>query len=125
MRVLVIDDMEGVLRFVQRALERTGHEVVLIQDGKDAAAATERGLPDVVLTDSFMPEHDGLLTIRQLRAVAPHVPVIAMSGGSSSIPGDYLTLAKKLGASAVLNKPFTVAELLAALDHATTTKSDK
>jgi CheY-like chemotaxis protein len=119
MRVLVIDDMEGVRKFVKRALERAGYVVLLIEDGKDAAAATEQGLPDVVLTDIFMPGHDGLQTIRQLQALAPQLPIIAMSGGSSSVPGDYLFLAKKLGASVVLPKPFTVAELLAALDQAT------
>ena len=37
MRVLVIDDMEGVRKFVKRALERAGHVVLLIEDGKDAA----------------------------------------------------------------------------------------
>jgi CheY-like chemotaxis protein len=120
MRVLVIDDMEGVRRFVKRALERAGHEVLLIEDGKDAAAATGQGLPDVVLTDIFMPERDGLQTIRDLRAIAPQLPIIAMSGGGSSVPGDYLFMAKKLGASVVLRKPFTVSELLAALEEATT-----
>jgi CheY-like chemotaxis protein len=120
MRVLVIDDMEGVRRFVKRALERAGHEVLLIEDGRHAAEATAQGLPDVVLTDIFMPGHDGLQTIRELQAVSPQLPIIAMSGGGSSVPGDYLSLAKKLGASVVLRKPFTVAELLAAVDEATT-----
>ena len=123
MRVLVIDDMEGVRRFVKRALERAGHEVLLIEDGKHAAQATAQGLPDVVLTDIFMPGHDGLQTIRELQADAPQLPIIAMSGGGSSVPGDYLSLAKKLGASVVLRKPFTVAELLAAVDEATTRDS--
>ncbi len=61
---------------------------------------------DLVLTDLIMPEMDGIQTILELRVIDPFVPVIAMSGGIAAGGGDFLPLARQLGAKAVLSKPF-------------------
>jgi DNA-binding NarL/FixJ family response regulator len=60
-------------------------------------------LPDLVITDLVMPEQEGLETIRFICRHWPHMPVIAISG---VLGGAYLDFAKKLGADAVLRKPF-------------------
>ncbi|MDR3375204.1 MAG: response regulator, partial [Ancalomicrobiaceae bacterium] len=72
---------------------------------------------DAVVVDIFMPEMDGLATIREMRIRAPHIPIIAMSGHSvtnGSRP-DFLKMAVKLGATQALQKPFTAAGLFAVL----------
>jgi CheY-like chemotaxis protein len=73
-----------------------------------------------VITDLIMPDQEGLETIRQLRARDPNIPVIAMSGGGRTHPDTYLKIAANMGANAVLAKPFTFADLTAAIDKAMT-----
>ena len=67
--------------------------------------------PDLLITDIFMPEMEGLETIRQARALQPGLPIIAMSGFSFE-ERDYLGVAEKFGALASLRKPFRPTELL-------------
>ena len=62
-----------------------------------------------------MPNQDGLETISVLREQNPSVKIVAMSGGSSVWTGGLLATAKQLGASAVLEKPFTGTQLLAVI----------
>lgn len=64
----------------------------------------------MVITDLMMPEQEGIATIQQIKRESPPTPVIAMSGGSKHV-GVYLQLARKLGASATLAKPFSWEDL--------------
>ena len=64
----------------------------------------------MVITDLVMPELEGIETIRALRREVPGVRIIAISG---AFGGQYLTMAQKLGAAAVLNKPVSAELLLA------------
>ncbi|HEY8551619.1 MAG TPA: response regulator [Vicinamibacterales bacterium] len=118
MRILVIDDQAAMVHFARRVLETAGHSVLVAADGRQAIALMEQELPDLVLTDLFMPERDGFETIRWLRSSGSQVPVIVMSGGGAVVTGDYLPMATTLGAAAVLKKPFTAEALLAAVDEA-------
>jgi CheY-like chemotaxis protein len=69
-----------------------------------------------VLTDVLLPEADGLEVIRAVQKEFPSVPLIAMSGGSARLPGtDALQLARLLRARAILPKPFSEDDLLAAI----------
>ena len=61
---------------------------------------------DLVITDIVMPENDGLEVIIALRCNYPETKVIAMSGGGYVNSRDYLLMAKELGASMALSKPF-------------------
>jgi CheY-like chemotaxis protein len=106
-RVLVIED-EVLLRGVlERALVRAGHEVVLTAHGLDGLRAIESGRFDVVLVDLHMPTMDGVEFLAHLQALAPHLPVILMSGDDPGELEAALTDAKMLGARAVLPKPFS------------------
>ena len=60
---------------------------------------------DLVLCDLFMASREGLETIRDLRCHHPSARIIAMSGGSTRVPGDYLVLAERLGACMSLREP--------------------
>ena len=74
-------------------------------------------VPDLFITDMYMPECDGLEMITLLRAKRADVPIIAMSAGQ--LQGvDVLGMAGRLGAQVQLSKPFNETQLLAAVDQA-------
>jgi CheY-like chemotaxis protein len=58
-----------------------------------------------------MPQKEGIETIREIRAVLPQTPIIAISG-SAEPRADYLKMAQSFGASAILPKPFDPSVLL-------------
>jgi DNA-binding response OmpR family regulator len=64
----------------------------------------------MVITDILLPRRDGIATILELRREAPTVAIIAISGDGNGM--NYLNFAGKLGAEAVLSKPFKLAELI-------------
>lgn len=117
MRVLVIDD-DGSLRGVILTMLRSAGLAAEEADGLTALKALRRFAPDVVLCDLFMPERDGLELLRDLSRENPATRFVAMSGGAYGGMMDMLPVAQKMGAAAVLPKPFTLAELLAAVGRA-------
>jgi CheY-like chemotaxis protein len=110
-KIIVIDDDRRFLRAIRRMLEASGHTVIAYEDGRPAIAQIGNEIPDLLITDVFMPEMEGLETIRRARAISSILPIIAISG--RSITGvDYLQIARHFGASATLAKPFRRAELV-------------
>jgi CheY-like chemotaxis protein len=117
-RVLLIDDDESIRRFARLVLEGAGHEVAEAAGGRDGLALYRGLSPDVVVTDLFMPELDGLEVVRELVARFPAVRIVAASGGGYGGTVDMLPIARHLGAAEVLPKPYRPAELLAAVGRA-------
>lgn len=111
-KILVIEDDPGMRRATCRILQGAGHAVTGFENGAPAIEQIEREAPDLLITDIFMPEVEGLETIRRVRALRPAMPIVAMSGFTLDGGGDYLGAAEKLGAAATLKKPFRPAELL-------------
>ena len=110
-KIVVIDDEPGVLRIACLALEAAGHAVVAYPDGRGGIEYIKREPADLLITDIFMPEMEGLETIRLARDLRSELPIIAMSGVYFE-GGDYLEIAEKFGAVATLKKPFRPADLL-------------
>jgi DNA-binding response OmpR family regulator len=114
-RILVVDD-EAMLRgVVRKMLERNGHEVFDAADGALGTEAYRRLLTDIVITDIVMPNKDGIQLIIELKKEFPSVRLIAMSGGARTSEQDFLEVAKQYGVRQVLHKPFSRAELEAAV----------
>jgi len=111
-RVLVIDDNPDVGNTIKWLLESEGFAVALAENGAQGLKAQRRQPADIVVTDIFMPEQDGIETIWQLREEFPRVPIIVISGGSSLGRTDYSVVARELGAKKVLRKPFDPRELV-------------
>jgi DNA-binding response OmpR family regulator len=113
MRVLVIEDSQDLRDYLRQALESQRYEVLTARNGAEALGYLNGHPVDAVLTDLFMPEMDGIEVIAELRRLFPNVRVIAMSGR----PGvDYLKVARELGVTHTLRKPFQIDELFAALE---------
>ncbi len=111
MRVLLVDDDPAVRDSVALVLTEAGFAVEEAANGVEAMRQLEQQLPDLVITDILMPHKEGIECIREIRSLAPDVPVIAISGGGGG-RADYLRMAGLLGAAAVLAKPFDPQELV-------------
>ena len=72
---------------------------------------------DLLITDIVMPEKEGLEVLMELRKRQPPVKIIAISGGGRNSATDYLPIAKLMGASKVLAKPFSNDVLVAAINE--------
>lgn len=107
-RLIVVDDDEPFAFGISKLLERKGYNVRVATNGRQALEILTKATADVVITDIFMEEMEGLETIVQLRREHPHIRVIAMSGGSCTVGIDCLSLARSLGAKRVLQKPVTI-----------------
>lgn len=112
--ILFLDD-EGVLVFVgTMMLEQSGYKVTGQSNG-EAALIDFRQRPnafDAVVTDLSMPAISGLQFAGELRKIRPDIPILLTSGYID--PQDQIT-AIRLGVHAVLTKPISHKELLAAL----------
>ena len=112
LRILIIDDEAAVRETLCENLVECGFDVTSATDGEDAINQLEGKLtPQLVITDIIMPRREGLETIVEIRKKYPNVKVIAISGGGRTKSTDFLTLAEKLGADAVLEKPIDLDEL--------------
>jgi CheY-like chemotaxis protein len=123
-RILVVDDDPAIRSVMRRCLALDGHDVEEAATGREAIKLFRAAPTDLVITDLYMPDMDGLEFTRRLVQEFVGTKVIAMSGGaamsSESLrkPEDALAVASQLGAIATLAKPFSVAELRAVVQQA-------
>jgi len=116
LNILIVDDEPDVRRSLRKRLEKVGHCVVEAADGRAAAEQARTTPPDLVITDIIMPDTDGIETIATLRQNAPHLRILAISGGGRTGRTDFLQYARKLGADDILAKPFSSDTLHAKVD---------
>jgi CheY-like chemotaxis protein len=107
--ILIIDDDAQMRRLITRILKSAGHHVREAANGSTGLKRFGEARPALVVTDIFMPEKEGIETIRLLRQQAPDLPILVISGSGLK---DYLNFAMQLGATAALPKPFSANELL-------------
>jgi two-component system, chemotaxis family, chemotaxis protein CheY len=113
--ILVIDDHAGDRHIAAEALACAGHSVWEATNGAEGIALCRKQLPSLVITDIVMAGKDGIETIRELRQLAPSLPILAVSGNEHSAV--YLSAVTLLGADAVLAKPFNVEQLIATVER--------
>ncbi len=104
--VLVIEDDTVLLSAMTDWLKAEGYRVMAAADGGRGLDLFRQMKADIVVTDIIMPEREGIETLMALKALAPETRILAISGGGRVPAGDFLTLAKSLGADGVLAKPF-------------------
>ncbi len=93
--VLYIDDDEGLCRLAQRALSRRGFDVTTASRGSEGLALAASTRFDLVAVDHYMPEMDGLETLKRLRTLPTAPPVIYVTGSEE---GRIAIAALKAGA---------------------------
>ena len=108
-RILVAEDDPKQAELIRLYLEREGHAVVVIGDGRTALEEVRRRQPDLVLLDVMMPRVDGLDVCRVLRHESD-IPIIMLTARSTE---DDMLLALDIGADDYITKPFSPRELVA------------
>ena len=87
-RILIVDDSETILVFLQAIFESQHYEVDTAIDGASGLEKVQLSLPDLIITDSIMPGMDGFAFLRALREdpVTEAVPVIMLTAGDPHDP---------------------------------------
>ncbi len=115
LKILLVDDEPELVASCARFLERLGHSCLSAYDGARAMTLLEQEVPDLVITDLQLPEHDGFEVARRVRQALPQTPVILITAYSRAATAEAAYAA---GASAYLPKPFSLADLSRAIDSA-------
>lgn len=110
--VLLVDDNADLRHMIRVLLETEGYSVREAANGHGALEEQRKAPADVLITDIFMPERDGLETIDDFKRAFPNTVIIAMSGRTAAPRPDYLYAAREFGAHATLAKPFDTQALL-------------
>jgi len=112
-RILIIEDDDQLRAMVRTMLEAAGYNDIEEAANGNIGIKLFRKRPfDLVLTDIVMPDKEGIETITELTRDYPGIKIIAMSGGGKIGPQSYLEMAKYLGASRTVEKPFTYSDLI-------------
>jgi CheY-like chemotaxis protein len=114
-KILVVDDEQYVHRLLQHHLERAGYQLLSAHNGREAIEIAFRELPDLIITDVMMAEMDGMTAIRKLKEdeLTRTIPVIVITAN----PAYHVSRdeSQNSGAELFLTKPFSPAQLLAAI----------
>ncbi len=121
-RIMLAEDDADLRRVLAMALRREGYDVVEARDGNHLRSYLgallynkHRADPvDLVITDVRMPGPSGVEMLEWLRGVVWSIPVIVITAFGDPV---LHAEARRLGALAVLDKPFDVNELLALVRH--------
>lgn len=116
MKILVVDDENIVLDSCRKILGSDGFTVEPVSNVDDALAALEKERFSLLLIDIKMPGHDGLYLMKLLRERGLVIPIVVMSGYTTA---ETMDMARNMGATAFLPKPFTPDELLVTVRQAT------
>jgi DNA-binding response OmpR family regulator len=108
-KILIVDDEPAVTDLLAYNLRKSGYDLLVAADGREALRLAKQGNPDLILLDLMIPEIDGLDVCRELRKTRA-VPIIMITARGEEIDR---VVGLELGADDYVAKPFSVRELLA------------
>jgi two-component system, NtrC family, sensor kinase len=114
-KVLVVDDEKSIRTTLAAFLQAQGHEVATAADGDEARMRLAAGRWDVVVTDVVLPGISGVELLKAIRAAAPAVQVIVMTGEPTV---ETASEAVRAGAVDYLVKPIPRAAIVKAVENA-------
>ncbi len=109
-KILLVEDMESIILYMQDYLEAKGHQVTVARNGYEGTVFAKNLLPDIILMDIQMPSMDGFEATRRIRAEASlkNTPIIALT--ALAMPGDREKCIQA-GMNNYLSKPVDLKEL--------------
>ncbi len=120
--ILIVDDEEGVRRFVERVLREAGYDISTATNGPEAiACAAKMERFDILVTDVMMPQMNGDELARRLRQERPDLKVLYLTGYADRLFKDKITLWED---EAFLDKPCSVKGLRQAVSLLVTGRLD-
>ena len=114
-KILVVDDDEHVVGFLNVGLSQAGYNVITAKDGEEGLASARQNRPDLILLDLAMPRMNGYQVCQAVRSDKDlsGTKIVVTSG--KNYPVD-IKAAKQVGADHYLVKPFVLPELLKILE---------
>ena len=110
-RILVVEDDEGIRSLLKMSLTKNGYFVECAEDGAKAVEMIEQGTYDLILLDIMLPEIDGYMVFQYIREY--HIPVIFLTARNSV---DDKVKGLRMGAEDYIVKPFDILELIARIE---------
>ncbi len=107
--IIIVDDDPTVRAIAVEFLRDGEHAIVEAADGHEALRVLKAVPIDLMVLDMLMPQKDGLETLMEARQLYTDVRILAISSGGSMDANYLLSIARTLGADAVLSKPLTAA----------------
>ena len=116
--ILVVEDTADILDILTRQLRYAGHDVISAINGVEGIAYARAHTPDLIVMDLVMPLLSGWEAIKELKGDArcANLPILAISAHASTETKEQTRAA---GCDAFISKPFTMLELLTAVDALT------
>ena len=114
MKILLIEDVRTERKIFKQWLEKDGYEVIEASNGDEGIALYHDHRPELIITDIVMPEKEGIEMMIDLRKDFPDVKIFAISGAGKE-PGEFLELARHLGAMQTFIKPIEKKTLIDAI----------
>ena len=105
-KILLVDDDQIIREALSNALQLRNFEVNSLSDGRKVVSEIEQNQYDIIVLDIVMPNKEGLETIQDVRKINPSIPILAVSGGGRTTPSSNLEVAKMMGATDTMIKPF-------------------
>jgi two-component system response regulator PilR (NtrC family) len=121
-RILVVDDDQGMREFLEIMLAREGYNVSSASGGKEALRICRNEKFDLVVTDLKMPKVDGIDVLKEIKEISPETMVILVTAYAS---GDTALAAMKEGAYDYLEKNFDVEDFKLVIKDALSKKGVK
>src|ERR1700681_3033986 len=109
-RILVVEDDPAVQKALRRLFETEGYAVETQSDGRSALDSFQSAAPGAVVLDLRLPKVSGRDVCKEIKALAPSLPIVVLSA-ASDVSDKVLLL--ELGADDYVTKPFSPRELLA------------
>jgi DNA-binding NtrC family response regulator len=96
-RILLVDDAVDLRNALAHALQSEGHVVAAADDGEQGAAMQPGFGAEILITDIFMPNKDGIETIQEFKQSSPGTRIVVMSASNRLNSATYLTIAQSWG----------------------------
>lgn len=113
--ILIVDDEAFIRKTLKDLLNDEGFEVTTAANGYEALKALEKDQPDLALLDIWMPGIDGIETLKEIKKIAPELPVIMITGHGTV---DTAVSATKFGAYDFIEKPLSIDKVIITINNA-------
>ena len=113
--ILIVDDEPSIIQSLQGILADEGFEVIAADGGLKALDIIKETIPDIILLDIWMPDIDGIETLKRIRQLYPSLQVIMISGHGTI---ETAVKATKLGAYDFIEKPLSLDKVLLSINNA-------
>ncbi|WP_258101339.1 response regulator [Marinoscillum pacificum] len=114
-KVLIVDDEPNILMSLEFLLKKSGYQVFIARDGREALGIIDEEVPDIILLDVMMPEVDGYEVCQKVKnnAQTSHVKIIFLSAKTKK---EDIDKGYEMGADLYITKPFSTRYLISQVD---------